>query len=70
MRIIKSSDLHQGYKDIINHQLIGIKHIVQMCADRYIDDYDDVIGLLSKIASEAYGYTREEIIASINEQFE
>lgn len=69
-RIIKSSDLHQGYKDIISHQLIGIKHIVQLCADRYIDDYDELIGLLAKMVSESHGYSKEEIIASINEQFE
>ena len=69
-RIIKSSDLHPGYKDIINHQLIGIKHIVHLCADRYVDDYDELIGLLAKIASETYGYSKGEIIASINEQFE
>lgn len=69
-RTIKAGDLHPGYHDIINHQLTGIKHIVELCADRYVDDYDELIALLAKIVSERYGYNKEEIILSINEQFE
>lgn len=69
-RAIKSSDLGPGYHDIINHQLTGIKHIVELCASRYIDDYDELIGLLAKVVSERYGYIKEEFISSINEQFE
>lgn len=69
-RAIKAGDLHPGYHDIINHQLTGIKHIVELCADRYVDDYDELIGLLAKMVSERYGYSKDEIIASINEQFE
>ena len=69
-RPIAFNDLHPEYRDILNRQLTGIKEITQLCADRSIDDYDELLGLLAAIISKTYGYSKEEIICCINEQFD
>lgn len=65
-----SDELSPGQKSLILNQLKCIKDTVSVCVGHSIDDYDELIGLLAKIVSESHGYSKEEIIASINEQFE
>lgn len=65
-----SDELSPGQKTLILSQLKCIRDTVSVCVGRSIDDYDDVIGLLAKLVSDAFGYDIEEIKCSIDEQFE
>lgn len=69
-RAITIKELNPGHIDVINIHLYSLKNTIGLCAGRAVDDYDDLIGLLTKIVSKTYGYTKEELIDSINEQFE
>ena len=65
-----SDELSPGQKSLILNQLKCIKDTVSVCVGHSIDDYDDVIGLLARLVSDAFGYDIEEIKCSIDEQFE
>ena len=69
-RIVTMDELNPDHGRLILNQLKCIKDTVSICIDRSIDDYDNLIGLLSRAVSDSFGYDKEEIIASINEQFE
>ena len=65
-----NDELSPGQKSLILNQLKCIKDTVSVCVGRSIDDYDDTIGLLARLVSDAFGYDIEEIKCSIDEQFE
>ena len=69
-RVIKSNELNAVQKSLILNQLKCIKDTASVCVGRSIDDYDDVIGLLARLVSDAFGYDIGEIKCSIDEQFE
>lgn len=64
-----SDELSSSQKTLILNQLKCIRDTVSVCVGRSIDDYDDVIGLLAKLVSDAVGYNIEEIKCSIEDQW-
>lgn len=69
-RSVKYKDLPQPAKDAIAPMLLHIRSTLSCFASRAIDDFDDVIGILSAAIVNEYDYSSEDIKDSIDEQFE
>lgn len=69
-RTVKYEELPQSAKDAITPMLLHIRSTLSCFASRAVDDFDNVIGILSAAIAKDYDYSPEEIKESIDEQFE
>ena len=69
-RTVKYEELPQPAKDATATMLRHIRSTLSCFASRAVDDFDNVIGILSAAIADYYGYSSEEIKESIDEQFE